>query len=79
MRHPDDFAYFSSRVIEELERGDLATHTAAAAAHYELALHYGILAAAGSARDTPTLEIIDGGKVNQQSDGISLAHPPTVG
>lgn len=78
MRHPDDFAYFSSRAIEELERGDLATHTAAAAAHYELAHHYDILAA-GSGSDIPTLEIIDGGKVEQHRNGTSLVHPRMVG
>ena len=62
MWRQDEHGYYSHRMAEEAERGDKATHRAAAAAHYELSCRYGILAAQ-LATGTPKLTLIDGGKV----------------
>ncbi len=56
----EDRAYYTRRAAEELERGDQAAGTTGAAAHFELAYRYAVLAAqpaAGTPKLTPVNEV----------------------
>lgn len=62
MSHEDNSYYYSLRAVEELQRGDQAVAATVAAAHYELAYRYGILAAKTDT-GTPNLTLVEGAKV----------------
>lgn len=63
MSRRDNSSYYSFRAVEELQRGDQAVSATVAAAHYELAYRYGILAANKTDTGTPKLTVVEGGKV----------------
>ena len=64
MKHTDDREYYAVRILEEMERGDLAPNAAVARVHYEMARRYTILAArSGLVTPQPTPDLVPMGQL----------------